>query len=119
MAIIIYIFSYDIVDLFYSIANVKDQNIKLISNVLNGYLLSLVFAGTNSILLNIFFAYKWYGKLIYYSIFMLLSKITINSFIIYFNYDVFYIALSTSILIVISVCILLITYIISRKRNFK
>jgi len=119
IAIIIYIFSYDIVDLFYSIANVKDTNILLISNVLNGYLLSLVFAGTNSILLNIFFAYKWYNKLIYYSIFMLLSKITINSFIIYFNYDVFYIALSTSVLIVISVCILLITYIISRKRNFK
>ena len=117
IAIVIYIFSYDIVNLFYSIANVKDENIKLISNVLNGYLLSLVFAGTNSILLNIFFAHKWYSKLIYYSIFMLGSKILINSYIIYFNYDVYYIALSTSILIVISVLILLFTYINTNNQN--
>lgn len=118
IAAIMYIFSYEIVNLFYSIANVQDENIRLISNVLNGYLLSLVFAGTNSILLNIFFAHKWYSKLIYYSIFMLISKIGINSLIIYFNYDVFYIALSTSMLIVLSVMILMSVYLISNKKEF-
>lgn len=112
---IIYIFSLDIVNIFYSVANIKDTNIILISNVLDGYLLSLVFAGANSILLNLFFAHKWYNKLIYYSIFMLLMKISLNSIVVYFNYDVFYIALSTSILVFLSVIILILTYIFSKK----
>ena len=117
VALIIYIFNYEIVNLFYSIANVKTENIILISHILDAYLISLVFAGTNSILLNLFFAHKWYSKLIYYSIFMLVSKLAINSFIIYFNYDVFYIALSTSILLSVSVVILSISYIILKRKE--
>jgi murein biosynthesis integral membrane protein MurJ len=118
IAIIIYIFSYEIVNFLYSIANIKNESIQLISMVLNGYMLSIVFAGTNSILLNVFFAYKWYNKLLYYSVFMLTSKIVINSFIIYFNYNIFYIALSTSLLMVMSVTILLLTYIYSQKKEY-
>ena len=113
IAIFMYIFSYDIVKLFYGVANIEDKNSMLISTVLDGYLLSLVFVGANSILLNIFFAYKWYGKLIYYSLFMLSSKIVINGLLVYFNYDVFHIAASTSLLMVLSVIILLSTYLMS------
>ena len=113
IAIFMYIFSYDIVKLFYGVANIEDENSMLISTVLDGYLLSLVFVGANSILLNIFFAYKWYGKLIYYSLFMLSSKVVINGLLVYFNYDVFHIAASTSLLMVLSVIILLSTYLMS------
>ena len=119
VALIIYIFSYEIVDLFYGVTNISSANMLKISSALNGYVLSIVFAGTNAILLNIFFAHKWYNKLIYYSIFMFLSKVLIDTYIIYFGYDLFYISFSTSILLILSVIILVVIYYLSQKDGQK
>jgi putative peptidoglycan lipid II flippase len=37
VALFLYIFSYEIVSIFYSIANIKDENLQLIANILDGY----------------------------------------------------------------------------------
>lgn len=113
--LVMYIFSLEIVTLLYSLVGVKADNLFLISETLNSYLIAMLFAGTNSILLNLFFANKWYNKLIYYTIIMLLFKIMINSYVVYNNYRIEYISLGTSILILISVVSLYITYILSKK----
>lgn len=117
IAILFYKFSYEIVNLFYSIAHINESSLKEIATLLNAYLPSLLFAGTNTILLNVFFAYKCYKKLIYYSIFMFLSKVIIDIFIVYFQYDVFYIALSTSISVLLSVFILFFIFIIYKNKE--
>jgi len=112
-----YIFSFYIVTLFYGIVGVKSDNILLISQTLDSYLGAMLFAGTNSILLNLFFANKWYNKLVYYAIGMISLKLTLNFLIIYNKLDVQYIAIGTSVLIFCSVLSLLVTYIFSKKDN--
>ncbi|WP_066407927.1 lipid II flippase MurJ [Aliarcobacter skirrowii] len=115
----IFIFNIKIVELFYGLVGVKAENILLISQTLEAYLGAMLLAGTNSILLNLFFANKWYNKLIYYSLFMLFLKLILNSIVVYNQFDIKYIAYGTSILILFSVIGLLITYIFSRKENIK
>lgn len=115
----IFIFNIEIVELFYGLVGVKTENILLISQTLEAYLGAMFLAGTNSILLNLFFANKWYNKLIYYSLFMLSIKLILNSVVINNQYDIKYIAYGTSILILCSVVGLLITYIFSGKGNVK
>lgn len=115
--LVMYIFSLEIVTLLYGLVGVKDDNLFAISETLNSYLIAMLFAGTNSILLNLFFANKWYNKLIYYAISMLLFKIIINSYVVYNNYSIEYISLGTSILILISVVSLYMTYILSKKET--
>lgn len=115
----IFIFNIEIVELFYGLVGVKTENILLISQTLEAYLGAMLLAGSNSILLNLFFANKWYNKLIYYSLFILSIKLILNSIVVYNQYDIKYIAYGTSILILFSVIGLLITYIFSRKENVK
>jgi len=115
----IFIFNIEIVELFYGLVGVKSENILLISETLEAYLGAMLLAGSNSILLNLFFANKWYNKLIYYSLFILSIKLILNSIVVYNQYDIKYIAYGTSILILFSVIGLLITYIFSRKENVK
>jgi putative peptidoglycan lipid II flippase len=115
----IFIFNIEIVDLFYGLVGVKTENILLISQTLEAYLGAMLLAGSNSILLNLFFANKWYNKLIYYSLFMLFLKLILNSIVVYNQFDIKYIAYGTSLLILCSVVGLLITYIFSRKENIK
>ena len=116
---VMYIFSLEIVSLLYGLVGVKIENLLLISQTLNSYLIAMIFAGTNSILLNLFFANKWYNKLIIYALVMLFFKIIINFLVVYNQYDIRYIAIGTSFLILFSVIGLLITYIFSRKENVK
>lgn len=115
IGMIIYFFSFEIVYLFYKVANISIENIERISEVLRYYTIALILAGANSILLNLFFAHKWYNKLIYYSLFLILLKLLVNSLVVYLNYNVYYIALSTSLIVFISVLLLLIIYIFSKK----
>ncbi|MDX9902144.1 MAG: lipid II flippase MurJ [Aliarcobacter sp.] len=115
----IFIFNIEIVELFYGLVGVKNENILLISQTLEAYLGAMFLAGTNSILLNLFFANKWYNKLMYYSLFVLSLKLVLNSVVVHNQYDIKYIAYGTSILILCSVIGLLITYIFSRKENIE
>jgi len=115
-AFVIYVFSYEITKLFYGIASVSIVNINLISTVLDGYILSIVFAGSNSIFLNLFFANKWYNKLIYYTIGMFSLKLMINTYIVYYDLGTYYIALSTSFITVLSLGTLFLMYTYTKKR---
>ena len=58
IACILYLFSDYIVSLFYGIVNIKLENLLIISDVLRAYIFSVVFAGSLSIMLNLFFAFK-------------------------------------------------------------
>ena len=58
IACILYLFSDYIVSLFYGIVNIRLENLLIISDVLRGYIFSVVFAGSLSIMLNLFFAFK-------------------------------------------------------------
>lgn len=115
-AVVIYVFSYEITKLFYGIAGVSIVNIKLISTVLDGYALSIVFAGSNSIFLNLFFAHKWYNKLVYYTIGMFSLKLMMNTYIVYYDLGAYYIALSTSFITVLSLGTLFLMYTYTKKR---
>ena len=114
-ALVIFYFNEGIVSLFYGLVNVGDDNIKAISNVLGGYVFTVVLAGTNSILLNLFFAYKWHKKLLYYSIGLLLIKLSLNFTVICNQFDLYYIALNTSLLILVSILFLSINYFLYSK----
>lgn len=114
---LLFIFNIKIVELFYGIVGVKSENILLISQTLEAYLGAMLLAGTNSILLNLFLANRWYYKLIYYSFFMLFMKLILNAFIVYNQYEIKYIAYSTSFLMLISMIGLLIIYAYKKDSN--
>ncbi|RBQ26039.1 murein biosynthesis integral membrane protein MurJ [Arcobacter sp. CECT 9188] len=118
VGIIIYIFSDSIVELFYGIVNIKMENLFLISNVLRAYIISLIFAGSLSILLNLFFAFKLYNIMIFYSIFIVFIKILVNYLIVYFNLDIYFIAFSTSLITLLSFLLLVVLYIIMKRKEF-
>lgn len=118
IGIVMYIFSDFIVQLFYGIVNMKSENILEISNVLRGYIISLIFAGALSILLNLFFAFKLYNIMIFYSIIIVLLKISANYFVVYFSMDIYFIALSTSLITLFSVVILPLIYYFYQKKEF-
>lgn len=113
----LYSFSYEIVNLFFGIANLNENVINSISLVIDGYIIALIVAGTNSILLNLIFSYKWYESLIFYSLFIVSSKIVLNILVIKFNLDVEYIAYGTSLLGVVSIIYLSVLYRIKVKRT--
>ncbi|CAM1341420.1 murein biosynthesis integral membrane protein MurJ [Tenacibaculum amylolyticum] len=110
IAVVFYFFSYDIVKLFYGISKVKESNIILVSEVLKSFTIAIIFAGTNSILLNLVFANKWYKVLIYYSVSILSLKLILNFMIKYYDFEVRFIPLGTSLLMLISVIGLYLTY---------
>ena len=118
IGILMYIFSDFIVQLFYGIVNMKSENILEISNVLRGYIISLIFAGALSILLNLFFAFKLYNVMIFYSVIIVLLKISANYFVLHFSMDIYFIALSTSLITLFSVVVLLLIYYFYQKRSF-
>lgn len=115
---ILYIFSDFFVYLFYGLVDVKLENLLLISDVLRAYIISLIFAGSLSIVLNLFFAFKLYKIMIFYSVFIVMLKILINYFIVYLNLNVYYIAFSTSIVTTLSFFILLFVYILSKNKGY-
>jgi len=114
---IIYLFSYQIVDVFFKVANFNVLIINQISFVLNGYIVSLVIAGTNSILLNLIFAYKWYESLIMYSIIIISIKIILNLLVIYFAMSIEYIAYGTSFVGMVSIVYLSLLYKVRNSRG--
>ncbi len=114
VAVFIYIFSDSIVKLLYGIVGISVDNLSLISYVLNGYFFAIVFAGFNSIVLNLFFSFRWYNLMICYSILILTLKILGNWIIVYLDLHVFYIALSTSLLVALSALTLITTYFFRR-----
>lgn len=118
VACILYLFSDFIVNLFYGIVNIKLENLLLISHVLKGYIFSLIFAGSLSILLNLFFAFKLYNVMILYSIIIVFIKILSNYIVIYFNLDVYYIAFSTSLITALSFLLLVVIYVIMKRKEF-
>jgi putative peptidoglycan lipid II flippase len=118
VACILYLFSDYIVSLFYGIVNIKLENLLLISNILKGYVFSVVFAGSLSIMLNLFFAFKLYNIMILYSILIVFIKILSNYIVIYFNLDVYYIAFSTSLITALSFLLLVVIYIIIKRKEF-
>ena len=115
----IYAFNLQIVELFYGFVGVKSENILLISQTLVAYLGAMLLAGTNSILLNLFFAHKWYNKLIFYSLILLSMKLILNTLVVYNDLDTKYIAYGTSFLILCSVLGLLLTYIYTSSKKSK
>lgn len=117
VGIVLYIFSQFIVSLFFGIANLSENVITNISTVLNAYIISLVMAGTNSILLNLVFSYKWYESLILYSIIMVLCNIILDTVVIKLGYNVEYIAYVTSFVSILSVVYLSILYKIKVQRS--
>lgn len=117
VGIVLYIFSQFIVSLFFGIANLSENVIINISTVLNAYIISLVMAGTNSILLNLVFSYKWYESLILYSIIMVLCNIILDTVVIKLGYNVEYIAYVTSFVSILSVVYLSILYKIKVQRS--
>ena len=110
VGVVLYMFSHFIVSLFFGIANLSENIITDISIVLNAYIISLVMAGTNSILLNLVFSYKWYEGLIRYSIIMVLCNILLDTVVIKLGYDIEYIAYVTSFVSILSVVYLSILY---------
>lgn len=119
VGIILYQFSDVIVHLFYGIVNIKYNNILSIADVLRGYIISLIFAGSLSIMLNLFFAFKLYNVMIIYSIIIVLIKILSNYLIIYFNLNVYFIALSTSLITLLSFVLLVVIYFFKIWKGFK
>ena len=117
VGIVLYIFSHFIVSLFFGVANLNDNVITNISTVLNAYIISLVMAGTNSILLNLVFSYKWYQSLILYSITMVLCNIVLDTIVIKLGYDIEYIAYATSFVSILSVVYLSILYKIKARKS--
>jgi peptidoglycan biosynthesis protein MviN/MurJ (putative lipid II flippase) len=116
VGLLLYAFSYEIVNLFFSIAKLNNSITNNISLVLNGYIIALIIAGTNSILLNLIFAYKWYNSLIKYSIVIVGCKIVLNILVINLSLNIQYIALGTSLVGVFSIIYLGLLYgIRSRK----
>jgi peptidoglycan biosynthesis protein MviN/MurJ (putative lipid II flippase) len=113
----VYSFSYEIVNLFFAIANMENTIIQNISIVLDGYVVALIIAGTNSILLNLIFAYKWYESLIIYSIVIVGCKILLNILVINLSSDIQYIALGTSFVGVLSIIYLGLLYRIRSRRE--
>ena len=110
VGLVMYIFSHFIVSLFFGIAHLDGDIITDISTVLNAYIISLVMAGTNSILLNLAFSYKWYNKLILYSVYMVLFNIVLDIIVVKLGYGIEYIAYATSLVSVISVIYLYTLY---------
>ncbi|WP_428026098.1 murein biosynthesis integral membrane protein MurJ [Arcobacter sp.] len=118
VGVLMYIYSDFIVQLFYGVVNIKLENLFFISHILKGYIISLVFAGSLSILLNLFFAFRLYRIMIFYSIFIVLIKILSNVLIVYFKLDVYFIAFSTSLITCISFLLLIFGYIIMKRKEF-
>ncbi|MDP0561676.1 MAG: lipid II flippase MurJ [Candidatus Endonucleobacter sp. (ex Gigantidas childressi)] len=114
---VLYIFSEEVVSLLFGVANLNKHVIDSISVVLDGYIITLVMAGTNSILLNLIFSYKWYENLIFYSVFMVVSKVILNTLTVKCSLDIKYIAYGTSLISVLSTTYLSLLYI--RKVNKK
>ena len=110
IGIMIYSFSYFIVNVFFGIADLSRDTMSTISTVLNAYITSLIVAGTNSILLNLIFSYKWYKSLMFYSIIMVLCNIILDTIIIQLGYSIEYIAYATSFLSIASVIYLTLLY---------
>ncbi|RXJ92877.1 hypothetical protein CRV00_12070 [Malaciobacter molluscorum] len=119
VSLFLYLFSDIIVQIFYGIVNIKFDNMLSIAYVLRGYTISLIFAGSLSIMLNLFFAFKLYNIMILYSIFIVLMKILSNYLIIYFNLNVYYIALSTSLITLLSFVLLIVIYFFKIWKEFK
>jgi peptidoglycan biosynthesis protein MviN/MurJ (putative lipid II flippase) len=115
IGLIVYLFSYEIVYLFFAATNMKNTIIQNISIVLDGYIVALIIAGSNSILLNLIFAYKWYESLIIYSIIIVVCKILLNMLIIYLNLDIQYMALGTSLVGILSIIYLSLLYKLKSK----
>lgn len=116
VGLVVYSFSYEIVNLFFGIANLENRIIENISIVLDGYVVALLIAGTNSILLNLIFAYKWYDSLIIYSLFIVSTKILLNILVLNFELGIEYIAYGTSFVGVLSIIYLSLLYIKKVKR---
>lgn len=116
IGLVIYLFSYDIVNLFFSIANLDKSIIESISIVLDGYVVALVIAGTNSILLNLIFAYKWYESLIIYSTVIVSLKIILNILVIKLDLSIEYVAVGTSFVGLLSIVYLGLLYKIRSNR---
>jgi len=110
VGLVIYIFSYEIVSLFFGIAKLDYSIIQEISKVLNGYIIAIVIAGTNSILLNLIFAHKWYESLIIYSIVIVSLKILLNLIVIKLDLNIEDIALGTSFVGILSIIYLALLY---------
>lgn len=105
-----FLYSFEMINLLYGFVGIGIENIKIIDDVFNGYLGALLLAGTNAILLNLFFANKLYNTLIIYSCIILSIKLLLNSCIVVYGFDIDYIAMGTSISILISVVLLAILY---------
>jgi len=110
VGVMIYSFSYFIVNVFFGIADLSRDTMTTISTVLNAYIISLIVAGTNSILLNLIFSYKWYKSLMFYSIIMVLCNIILDTVIIQLGYSIEYIAYATSFVSIASVMYLTLLY---------
>lgn len=107
----LYMFSYEIVDIFFKIARLDLVTINQISLVLNGYIVALIIAGTNSILVKLIFAHKWYESLIIYSVFIVSAKIVLNLLVLKFSLSIEYIAYGTSLVGVLSIVYLSLLYV--------
>jgi putative peptidoglycan lipid II flippase len=116
VGLLLHIFSYFTVSLFFGIAGLEDNVIGNVSTVLNAYIISLVMAGTNSILLNLVFSYKLYNSLMLYAIFMVLCNTVLDFTVLKLGYNIEYIAYVTSFVSVLSVVYLSVLYKIRLKQ---
>lgn len=114
-ASVVYFFSNSLVDLFFGFSSIDSTNLSIIAVTLEGYSLAIVFAGSNSILLTLYFSKKWHKYLIFYSIIILILKLSINYSIIYLGYEVRYISYGTSVTLFISFLLLSTFYLIKSK----
>lgn len=110
VALVMWFFSQEIVALIFGIVGFSENNIFAVSEVLVAYLPIVLIAGSNSILLNMLFAYKAYKLIIIFSSVIILSKIIINTLIVFLGAPVLYVAVSTAVLGVVGCAILSVFY---------
>ncbi|VEJ09834.1 lipid II flippase MurJ [Actinobacillus delphinicola] len=106
VAIVMYYYSHEIVSIIFFSANFSKENIDEISHILIGFLPVVVFAGTNSMLLKMLFSYEKYNIIMYFSIFIIILKVILDLLLVIFNISIYYMAISTSFLSIVSVIIL-------------
>lgn len=119
VAVFMWIFNKNIVSLLFGFVGFSGANVLAVSEVLVAYLPIVVVAGSSSILLNMLFAYKAYRLIIIFSGVIIFAKIATNTIILALGVSVFYIALSSAVLSIISMVILKIFYLITLQARIE
>ncbi len=79
------------------LGNLTEAQTLQIAKILHAYLPVVLLSGSIAILLNMLFAFKVYGYIIFYSVSLLVVKLLLNTTIVFSKLEVVYVSYSTSL----------------------